>query len=173
MKFIQKMTDHILSSGETCTQWTTPSGFPVLYEVWRQKNITVRSTIRGLGQIGHSIKVPYITPSGDLIPCRRSFASGCSPNFVHSMDAAHMAKVIQSFDGDFGAIHDSFSTHACDVNKLIDHTKWQFAMIYNSENFFTVIENMLLETREGYTLKQPELGTLDISEILSSDYFFC
>jgi len=173
MKFIQKMTDHILSTGETCTQWTTPSGFPVLYEVWRQKNITVRSTIRGLGQIGHSIKVPYITPSGDLIPCRRSFASGCSPNFVHSMDAAHMAKVIQSFNGDFGAIHDSFSTHACDVNKLIDHTKWQFAMIYNSENFFTVIENMLLETREGYTLKQPELGTLDISEILSSDYFFC
>jgi DNA-directed RNA polymerase len=117
--------------------------------------------------------VPYITPNGDLIPCRRSFASGCSPNFVHSMDAAHMAKVIQSFNGDFGAIHDSFSTHACDVNKLIDHTKWQFAMIYNSENFFTVIENMLLETREGYTLKQPELGTLDISEILSSDYFFC
>ena len=173
MKFIQKMTDHILSTGNTCTQWTTPSGFPVLYEVWRQKNITVRSTIRGLGQIGHSIKIPYITPNGDLIPCRRSFASGCSPNFVHSMDAAHMAKVIQSFNGDFGAIHDSFSTHACDVNKLIDHTKWQFAMIYNSENFFTVIENMLLETREGYTLKQPELGTLDISEILSSDYFFC
>jgi hypothetical protein len=173
MKFIQKMTDHILSTGATCTSWTTPSGFPVLYEVWRQKNITVRSTIRGIGQIGHSIKVPYITPEGDLIPCRRSFASGCSPNFVHSMDAAHMAKVIQSFNGDFGAIHDSFSTHACDVDKLLEHTKWQFAMIYNSENFFTVIEDMLLDTREGYTLKQPELGTLDISEILSSDYFFC
>tara|TARA_R110000772_G_scaffold28625_3_gene72029 strand:- start:2596 stop:2865 length:270 start_codon:yes stop_codon:yes gene_type:complete len=89
------------------------------------------------------------------------------------MDAAHMAKVIQSFSGDFGAIHDSFSTHACDVNKLIDHTKWQFAMMYNSTNFFTAIEQMLLETREGYKLKQPELGSLDISEIISSDYFFC
>ena len=173
MKFIQKLTDHILSTGETCTRWTTPSGFPVLYEVWRQKNITVRSTIRGLGQIGHSIKIPYITSNGDLLPCRRSFASGCSPNFIHSMDAAHMAKVIQSFSGDFGAIHDSFSTHACDVNKLIDHTKWQFAMMYNSQNFFTAIEQMLLETREGYELKQPELGSLDISEIISSDYFFC
>ena len=173
MKFIQKMTDHIISQGNTCTQWTTPSGFPVLYEVWRQKNITIRSTIRGLGQIGHSLKIPVITRDGDLLPCRRSFASGCSPNFVHSMDAAHMAKVIESFPGDFGAIHDSFSTHACDVNQLLDHTKWQFAMMYNTTNFFNKIEDMLLESREDYTIKQPVLGDLDISEIISSDYFFC
>ena len=173
MKFIQKLTDHILSSGETGTRWTTPSGFPVLYEMWIQKNIKVRGRIKGIGQISHRIKVPVVTPNGDLIPCRRSFASGCSPNFVHSMDAAHMAKVIASFSGDFGAIHDSFSTHACDVNTLLEHTKWAFAMMYNSDNYFTTIENMLLETREGYRLKQPELGTLDISEILSSDYFFC
>jgi len=173
MKFIQKLTDHILSSGETCTRWTSPSGFPVLYEMWIQKNIKVRGRIRGLGQISHRIKVPVVTPNGDLIPCRRSFASGCSPNFVHSMDAAHMAKVIASFSGDFGAIHDSFSTHACDVNDLLEHTKWQFAMMYNSDNYFTTIENMLLETRDGYELVQPALGTLDISEIISSDYFFC
>ena len=173
MKFIQKLTDHILSTGETCTQWVTPSGFPVLYEVWRQKNITIRGSIRGVGQVGHSIKIPVIASNGDLLPCRRSFASGCSPNFVHSMDAAHMAKVIESFSGDFGAIHDSFSTHACDVDRLVVHTKWQFGMLYNKDNFFTIIEDMLLETREGYELKQPELGTLDISEILFSDYFFC
>ena len=173
MKFIQKLTDFILSTGETCTQWTTPSGFPVLYEVWRQKNITIRGRIRGVGQVGHSIKVPVITSNGDLLPCRRSFASGCSPNFIHSMDAAHMAKVIESFSGDFGAIHDSFSTHACDVDKLIVQTKWQFAMLYNKGNFFTIIEDMILESREGYELKQPELGDLDISEIIFSDYFFC
>ena len=172
MKFIQKLTDHILSSGETCTQWTTPSGFPVLYEMWIQKDMKIRGTIRGLGQVKHSIKVPVITQEGALIPCRRSFASGCSPNFVHSMDAAHMAKVIDRFSGSFGAIHDSFSTHACDVDNLLEHTKWQFAMMYNTDNFFTTIENMLLTSREGYTLKQPELGTLDISEILESDYFF-
>jgi len=173
MKFIQKLTDHILSTGATCTQWNTPSGFPVLYEVWRQNNVTIRGRIRGLGQVGHSIKVPVINSNGDLMPCRRSFASGCSPNFVHSMDAAHMAKVIEGFDGAFGAIHDSFSTHACDVDTLVIQTKWQFGMLYNKDNFFTVIEDMLLETREGYELKQPELGTLDISEILFSDYFFC
>ena len=173
MKFIQKLTEHILSTGETCTQWTTPSGFPVLYEVWRQKNVTIRGCIRGLGQIGHSIKVPVINSKGELIPCRRSFASGCSPNFVHSMDAAHMAKVIEGFSGDFGAIHDSFSTHASCVDKLVSQTKWQFGMLYNKSNFFNNIEDMLLDTREGYKLKQPELGDLDISEIIYSDYFFC
>lgn len=173
MKFIQKITDYLLNQGETCTKWETPSGFPVLYEVWRQKNICVRSSIYGLGQIGHSIKIPMITQNGDMMPCRRSFASGCSPNFVHSMDAAHMAKVIDSFPGDFGAIHDSFSTHACDVDKLLDHTKWQFAMMYNKQNFFNNIETMMLTTRKDYDVKQPILGELDISEIISSDYFFC
>jgi len=89
------------------------------------------------------------------------------------MDAAHMAKVIDSFPGDFGAIHDSFSTHACDVDKLLDHTKWQFAMMYNKQNFFNNIETMMLTTRKDYDVKQPILGELDISEIISSDYFFC
>ena len=172
MKFLQKITDYVLESGETCLQWTTPSGFPVLYEVWKQMNLTLRSTIGGLGQIGHSIKIPVITKEGNAIPCRRSFASGCSPNFVHSMDAAHMAKVIESFPGSFGAVHDSFSTHACEVDKLLEHTKWQFAMMYNVDNFFDRIESLLLEGREGYAVKQPEIGDLKIEEVISSDYFF-
>ena len=172
MKFLQKVTDFIIGSGETCLQWTTPSGFPVMYEVWKQKNMTIRGTIRGLGQVGHSIKIPVTTSSGNLIPCRRSFASGCSPNFVHSMDAAHMAKVIETFSGNFGAIHDSFSTHACDVDKLVEHTKWQFAMLYNCDNFFNRIETMLIENFKDYNVTQPELGDLKIEEVVSSDYFF-
>ena len=173
MKFLQKITDYRLGTGATCMEWTTPSGFPVLYEVWKQKNLTVRGTIRGLGQVGHSIKVPVVTKDGNMIPCRRSFASGCSPNFVHSMDASHMAKVIETFGGTFGAIHDSFSTHASDVDRLVEHTKWQFAMMYNVDNFFNRIETLLLDDREGYNVKQPELGDLKIEEVVSSDYFFC
>ena len=173
MKFLQKITDYQLSKGETCLEWTTPSGFPVLYEVWKQKNLTIRGTIRGLGQVGHSIKVPVVTKESNLVPCRRSFASGCSPNFVHSMDAAHMAKVIEGFSGCFGAVHDSFATHPSDVDKLVEHTKWQFAMMYNTPNFFSRIENMIIDDKVDYNVKQPDLGTLDITTILTSDYFFC
>lgn len=172
MKFLQKVTNFILESGDTCLQWTTPSGFPVLYEVWKQKNMTFRGTIKGLGQIGHSVKIPITTKEGKQIPCRRSFASGCSPNFVHSMDAAHMALVIKAFPGTFGAVHDSFSTHACDVDKLVEHTKWQFAMLYNVNNFFDRIQYMLIENFKGYSVKQPELGSLKVEEVISSDYFF-
>jgi len=172
MKFLQKVTNFIIDSGESCLEWTTPSGFPVLYEVWKQKNMTFRSTIRTLGRIGHSVKIPVVTKDDNLIPCRRSFASGCSPNFVHSMDAAHMAKVIEAFPGTFGAVHDSFSTHACDVDKLIEHTKWQFAMLYNVNNFFDTIQSMLIDNFKGYSVTQPELGTLKVEEVVSSDYFF-
>ena len=173
MKFLQKIIAFLLDHGDEEAQWTTPSGFPVLYQVWRQKNLTIRGTIRGLGQIGHSIKVPIVGIEGNLFPCRRSFASGISPNFVHSMDAAHMALVISSFEGDFGAVHDSFSTHASDVDDLLEHTKWHFVTMYNYNNFFDKIEDMLLTTRENYNIKQPEIGTLDITEVLKSNYFFC
>jgi len=88
------------------------------------------------------------------------------------MDAAHMAKVIETFSGNFGAIHDSFSTHACDVDKLVEHTKWQFAMLYNCDNFFNRIESMLIENFKDYNVTQPELGDLKIEEVVSSDYFF-
>jgi hypothetical protein len=48
-------------------------------------------------------------------------ANGIAPNFVHSMDAAHLMKtIIKAKDKhdieDFSVVHDSFGTHACDID---------------------------------------------------------
>jgi DNA-directed RNA polymerase len=122
----------------------------------------------------HVIKVDATNKdTGEKVPCRRSFASGIAPNVVHSMDAAHMANTIVSFGGSFAAVHDSFSTHADDVDLLQDITKMTFTAQYDVENFFEKIEEMLITDRENFKIKQPEIGTLNVNGVADSEYFFC
>ena len=151
--------------------WSTPSGFPVEYTCFNTATRKCRGTISGYKTasggaktINHVARVPTKTP--DV----RGFMCGVSPNFVHSLDASHMALVIDGWHGEFGAVHDSFSTHACDVEDLIASTKHNFAEIYNVANFYDYIREQLTNNTDD--VEQPALGNLDIQEVYESDYFF-
>ena len=48
------------------------------------------------------------------------------------------------WNNDFGAVHDSFSTHACDVENLLALTKEKFIDMYNVENFYNYIEDQII-----------------------------
>lgn len=178
-KYLQKIAEHELNSGRTSLAWTTPSGFPVEYKAFLQHERKQRGTIKGIignkdGRVTHVIKVDVCNP-GTLgkIACRRSFASGISPNVVHSYDAAHMANTIVAFNGSFAAVHDSFSCHAGDVDFLQDITKMTFQAQYDVENFFDILENNLMGHKNTFMSNQPVLGTLDLADLTNSDYFFC
>jgi DNA-directed RNA polymerase len=161
MKFLQKLAQAKLDEGWGYITWVTPSGFPVIYTCQHQVSERQRGSIQGLGQINHVAKVDSVNP--DV----RGFMCGISPNFIHSQDASHMSLVIAEFDGPFGAVHDSFSTHASDVDELCQLTKDVFVDMYNKPNYFDIIEGRL-----GATAEQPELGNLNIEDVKKSDYFF-
>lgn len=177
-KYLQKIAEHELNCGRKSLEWTTPSGFPVVYKANLQHERKQRGTIRGIvgnkdGRIMHVVRVDVLSKdSGEKVPCRRSFASGISPNFVHSMDAAHMANTINAFGGVFAAVHDSFSTHACDVKLLQDVTKMTFIAQYDVPNFFDYIQENIMLNADTFTVEQPPLGRLDIQEVTESEYFF-
>ena len=161
MKFLQQLANDKLDQGYGFMTWTTPSGFPVIYTCNHQRSEKQRGTISGLGQINHVAKVD--TGVSD----RRGFMCGISPNFIHSMDAAHMSLVITRFGGAFGAVHDSFSTHASDVDELLEITKDVFVEMYDENNYFDSIQQRL-----EATATQPEVGSLCIQDVKKSDYFF-
>ena len=166
MKYLQKLAGSQLENGEENLTWVTPSGFPVIYDCYHTRTPTVVSKIKGVNpkskdQIGHKIMITSTSPD------KRGFMCGISPNFIHSQDAAHMQLVIDRFDGDFGAVHDSFSTHANEVDDLVDITKQVFIEMYSHENYFNRIKEKL-----GGDAEQPTLGNLNIKEIEDSDYFF-
>ena len=161
----------IKGEGKSTLSWYTPSGFTVVYENWVSRKVDYKGTISGYmpnnkqpGRVNHS------TQEYTNVPDARGFMCGISPNYIHSQDAAHMAIVIDEWNGDFGAVHDSFSTHACDVDRLLLLTKDVFVRMYDNGNYFDVIRKNL--TNNNDDVDQPSLGTLDIGGIYDSEYFF-
>ena len=164
MKFLQKMADVRLGETKSDTmEWQTPSGFPVEYTAPAMKREQIKNSIRGIGRITHRVIFPT------KFPDVKKFMSGISPNFIHSLDASHMTMVIDRWDGAFGGVHDSFSTHADEVDELQQLTKDVFIEMYTSDNNYEDIKRILqVET----DLDLPGIGSLDINEVNNSDYFF-
>ena len=165
----------VYGNGSDRINWVTPSGFEVEYVNFNTSTRKCQGTIAGFkstsakgnqSQVKHVARVPTKTP--DV----RGFMCGISPNFIHSMDASHMALVIDNWNGDFGAVHDSFSAHACDIDELLALTKQTFVEMYDVDNFYDYIEDQLITNKEGLDVAQPTLGSLDIGGIYESDYFF-
>ena len=153
-------------------RWMTKSGFPVIYKVNATRQDTCKSTLRGViggaskqpGRINHVAKIYLETTN------RREASAGISPNYIHSQDATHMALVIDEFGVNFGAVHDSFSCHASDVNKLKQLTQDKFVEMYSDDNPLEAVKRYI--TNNDCDIEVPELGNLEIDKVLSSRNFF-
>ena len=172
MKYFQTLAALAVGEKGDKLKWTTPSGFDVVYTCNHVKSAKTKGTISGYVKYNKLGRVTHVAQLETEFPDMRGFMCGISPNYIHSMDAAHMANVIDKWNGDFGAVHDSFSTHAPDVELLLAHTKREFIDMYDKENFYKEIEHQLLEDVDDVIPNRPELGTLNIEEIQDSDYFF-
>ena len=145
MRYLQRLADQeIVNWGRDYgtdrgkgIEWVTPSGFPVIYECYRTRPAKV--DCYGFNTPHGEIRFKHVIREKTDIPDRRGFMCGISPNFVHSMDASHMALVVSEWEGDFGAVHDSFSTHADSIEDLMSVTRDRFVDIYNVDNFYETI----------------------------------
>jgi len=153
-------------------RWMTKSGFPVIYKVNATRQDTCKSTLRGViggaskqpGRINHVAKIYLDTTN------RREASAGISPNYIHSQDATHMALVIDKFGINFGAVHDSFSCHASDVELLKQITQEKFVEMYSDDNPLESVKKCI--THNNCTIEVPTLGDLDIFSVLGSRNFF-
>ena len=172
MGYLQSLAGVAIAQGAETLTWTTPSGFDVDYTCYYSKRCKTRGTIKGYDKYNKKCQVQHVAQVFTDFPDVRGFMCGISPNYIHSMDASHMSLVIDKWNGDFGAVHDSFSTHAPDVELLLGHTKREFIEMYDVDDFYEIIENQLVEDMADVTVDRPKLGDLNIEEIEDSDYFF-
>lgn len=99
-----------------------------------------------------------------------SMQNAISPNFVHALDASHLTLVANSMHNanlSMVAIHDSFGTHACDVDTMHSIIRTEFVSLYSNKG---ILSNFLWDV--GGVGEPPTLGTLDLTEILSSEFMF-
>lgn len=162
-------------NGSKYITWKSPSDFMVRYFAYHTKSVKVRSTIPGFqgGSVHAPGRVRHVLQEERDIPNGKKFQAGISPNFIHSMDAAHMAAVIDGWDGPFGAVHDSFSALAADVEELSKKTRSTFKDMYDVDNFYIEILEMILDGDAEIDFDTPEVGQLDVLDVLESKYFFC
>ncbi|KAG9686714.1 DNA/RNA polymerase, partial [Aureobasidium melanogenum] len=92
--------------------WTTPLRLPVVQPYRTSKRRQVKTNLQNIA---------LQEPSAIDPVSKRKQLQGFPPNFIHSLDATHMMLSAIKCDENniaFASIHDSFWTHACDINHL-------------------------------------------------------
>lgn len=101
------------------------------------------------------------------VPSKRKQSQGASPNAIHSLDAAHLMLISHEANFPVTTIHDSFGCLLSDMPKLFKITRETFVELYKTDPLTSLMKDI------GGDISELELGNLDISSVLESEYCFC
>jgi DNA-dependent RNA polymerase len=102
----------------------------------------------------------------DTIPSKRKQAQGASPNAIHSLDAAHLVMTCYQADFDVTTIHDSFGGLLADMPALFKLVRKTFVELYSVDPLTSIMFDIHGD------ISTIELGKLDITSVLDSEYCF-
>ncbi|XP_004491958.1 DNA-directed RNA polymerase 2, chloroplastic/mitochondrial isoform X2 [Cicer arietinum] len=154
----------VIASENQPVRWTTPLGLPVV------------QPYRKLGRhiVKTSLQMLTLQRETDKVMVKRQ-RTAFPPNFVHSLDGSHMmmtAVACKNAGLSFAGVHDSYWTHACDVDNMNKILREKFVELYETP----ILENLLESFQESFPSLQfpplPERGDFDLREVLESPYFF-
>ena len=96
--------------------------------------------------------------------------NGISPNVVHSLDSAHMAKLANRMKHNgcsLLAVHDCASTHACDVDFMQASIREVFIEMYSGN----LLDDLRMRIDPDFEAPPPQ-GDLDLDQVRWSEFFF-
>jgi len=165
MAWLQKAARAVIEQGKDEITWRTPMGLKVRQRYAAHEMLRLVSRLHGSVRVKLTIK----EANEDQVDGRRHIL-GIAPNFVHSLDAAHMQAVIErckavGIDA-LAMIHDDYGTTS-------DRTQELYTII--RETFVEMYENNrpMHDFAARHDLPEPEgEGDLDIRKVLESEHFF-
>nr|DAD31567.1 TPA_asm: hypothetical protein HUJ06_010418 [Nelumbo nucifera] len=133
----------IIASENQPVRWTTPLGLPVV------------QPYRKLGRhlIKTSLQVLTLQRETDKVMVKRQ-RTAFPPNFVHSLDGSHMmmtAVACRKAGLNFAGVHDSYWTHACDIDEMNKILREKFVELYEKpilENVWSLHSEIALSQLE-------------------------
>lgn len=170
MDYLRKIA-RIITASKQYIEWLTPAGLLVRQAYNSRKKKMIRTELYG------SILKVTVNIDQESLDTQRQL-NGICPNFIHSLDAAclmlYLTKCKKEGINSFMTVHDCYGTLAPDTTMSVKLLREAFVEIYRQpilENFTQdVLSN--LEINEEEIPQIPEKGSLDIEEVLNSDYFF-
>lgn len=141
-----KKPDHLSS-----VIWTTPLGLPCVQPYRTIKKQVIATNLQDI-----VISDPFGAAPVDARKQQTAFP----PNFVHSLDATHMLMTSKACGNEgisFASVHDSYWTHASDIDKMNAHCRAQFIKLHEDN----LVEKLRNEFEKRYK------GCLQVIHILT------
>tara|TARA_R110000782_G_scaffold268022_1_gene363962 strand:+ start:27 stop:674 length:648 start_codon:yes stop_codon:yes gene_type:complete len=171
MKYIKEIAKLYVENGLSFS-WETPTNLLVRQHYPNSTSKRVKSHLNG------SLVSLRYRETDDTSIDKRKMLSGASPNFVHSLDAAALtitvSKCLDAGITDFAMVHDSYGTHSPNMPLLNDELRKAFVEMYEEHDVLLNLYTSAVAAlpKEVLVPPPPAKGTLDLKEVLQSDYFF-
>lgn len=151
--------------------WTTPIiNFPVVQHY--TEGVVKKTWVRygpPQGKVGDHDKADLqlsVCFIEDKIPSKGKQAQGASPNIIHSLDATHVALVVNACKFPVTTIHDSFGALLPDMQTLYETAREQFAVLHRSQPLNTIAKEVDAD------LSKVDFGNFNIEEVLNAEFCF-
>jgi DNA-directed RNA polymerase len=168
MQWLQNCSSAVADAG-VYARWMSPADFPVYQHYSEYEAVRVRTDLFGRINL-------FLQGSETGIQKFRA-RNGVAPNFVHALDASHMVlSVLEAKERglySMAMIHDDFGVHACDTPQLFDIVRITFVKMYFETDWLAKWRMEMQRLDDSIELPEPpEMGSLDILDVLDSKYFF-
>lgn len=167
-----KAVSKLVSAEGMPLHWVAPSGMLVRQDY--RLSTSTRVDFKVLGR-RYQVNIGERTTKLDS----RKQGLGVAPNFVHSMDAAHLVATVNAcVDAgieDFAMIHDSYGTHAANADALGTLLRECFIEQYSGNVLEDLRSHVISQLSPELAAKVPPIptmGDLDLTAIHQSGYFF-
>jgi DNA-directed RNA polymerase len=162
----------VFSDNQITPRWVTPLGFPVKMHYENMQAHSIKTVVGGTIR-QHRINVPSGNQS------KRKTVNGICANLVHSYDGLGgllgltVNKCLDEGVHSFMTVHDNISSTASDMDTINKCVREATVDIF-SENVLQTLHNQFSVLLPGHIdLPQaPAVGTLDVSRVLESKYYF-
>ena len=163
-EYLKAVTHDLVKAGEHLEYDSPLTGFPVVQLLPRVRKYRAETS---LGKLTLRETIP---DSVDL----RSMKSSVAPNFIHSLDSALLADVVNKLHArgctNFHMIHDSFGVPANQVANLNEVVRDTFIELFESDP----LTNWYYQIGSDHPVLPDEvmLNTLNLEDIRESEYIF-
>ena len=170
MDYVKTIADVYAQMGQHM-EWVTPTGWVVLQQYSQTQQKRIKTHING-----EVVSLSFPKEKENTVNKHRT-GLGASPNFIHSLDASAMTKTINKATKlgiqDYAMVHDSYGTHSSMMPLLSDVLREEFVNMYEQHDVLTELRQHAIITLGTEDIPQPpSCGSLDIRNVLKSDYFF-
>ena len=152
-------------------EWMTPLNFLVVQDYPDLNKRRIKTWIDG-----GIVTLVYRDPIENTVS-KKDTVKAAAPNFIHSLDASALMRTVNTCVdhgiSQFAMVHDSYGAHSPELPRMQEILRHEFYAMYEENDVLDDLRDHAITTLGHDNLPDcPSRGSLDLKQVLKSDYFF-